>query len=157
MTNKVAEQTVPAVVFSIRTRLFAFEQGGAATLLPWLQRFAGASSIPGLPPWSLGLLNVRGTVQMAVDLGQILGFGPSTPGSDSRLIFLEHGPIQLGLLVDTEIGVRYLRPGGAVSADESTPFAIREATLDERSVAVLDGAAVIRFVAEQLGKQAYSS
>ena len=157
MTDVVAEQTIPAVVFSLRTRLFAFEQPGTATLLPWLQRFANASPIPGLPPWVLGLLNVRGTVQMAVDFGQILGFGQSTPDPASRLIFLEHGPIQLGLLVDTEIGVRYLRTAGTVSSDASIPFVIKAATLDTRPVAVLDGAAVVRFVAEQLGTPAYAS
>ena len=154
MTDKVAGETVPAVVFSLRNRLFAFEQHGTATLLPWLQRFGGTSPVPGLPAWSLGLLNVRGTVQMAVDLGHVLGFGQSDPGPDSRLIFLERGPVQLGLLVDTEIGVRYLRPAGAASPEERTPFVIKLATLDAHTVAVLDGAAVIQFVAEQLGTPA---
>ena len=49
MTDKVAGETVPAVVFSLRSRLFAFEQHGTATLLPWLQRFVGTSPVPGLP------------------------------------------------------------------------------------------------------------
>lgn len=155
MIEDVADQTMPAVVFTLRTRLFALEQQGTATLLPWLQRFAGASSIPGLPPWSLGLLNIRGTVQMAVDLGHLLGLGQSAPGPESRLIFLELRSIQLGLLVDTEIGVRYLHPAGDPPPEEAIPFAIKSATLDGRSLVVLDGAAVIRHVAEQFGTPAF--
>ena len=152
MTESVADPAIPAVVFTLRTRLFAFEQHGAATLLPWLQRYAGASSVPGLPQWSLGLLNVRGTVQMAVDLGCLLGLGPSVTGPESRLIFLEQGPVQLGLLVDTEVGVRYLQGCGEPAPGEHLPFVFGTATQEGRRLLVLDGAAILRYVADQLGK-----
>jgi purine-binding chemotaxis protein CheW len=157
MTDSAAEQTIPAVVFTLRTQLYALEQHGNATLLPWLQRYIGASAIPGLPPWSLGLLNVRGTVQMAVDLGCVLGLGLSFPGPESRLIFLERGSVQIGLLVDTEIGVRYLQTSGEPLPTEHNPFAMRSASLDGRPLVVLDGYAIIRYIGEQLGMPAQAS
>ena len=157
MTDTAADQAAPAVIFTLRTRLFALEQHGTATLLPWLQRYTAASPIPGLPSWSLGLLNVRGTVQMAVDLGCLLGFEQSAPSPESRLIFVELGPIQLGLLVDSEIGVRYLQAADEPPSEQNIPFVSRAASLDGRPLLVLDGAAVIRHVADQLGAPAHVS
>jgi chemotaxis signal transduction protein len=147
----------PAIAFAVRTRLYAFEQRGAATLLPWLQRYTTPSPAPGLPTWCLGILNVRGTVQMAVDLGMLLGYGQSDTSDGSRLIFIEHGEAQLGLLVDLEIGVRYLRPNDSPEDALGGPFATSTAMLETRSVTVLDGAAIIRHVAEQLGAPVYLS
>jgi purine-binding chemotaxis protein CheW len=139
-----------ALTFALRDRLYALEQRGAATLLPWLQRYAPPSATPGLPEWCLGLLNVRGTVQMLADLGALLGLGPSEIGENSRLIFIEHGTAQLGLLVDREIGVRTLGLSESPADELSRPFVSCHASLEGRSVLVLDGASVIRHVAEEL-------
>jgi chemotaxis signal transduction protein len=151
MPESAAEQTFPAIAFVIRSRVYAVEQRGRATLLPWLQRFSGASPAPGLPEWCLGLLNVRGTVQVAIDLGNVLGLGQSQANDNSRLIFIELGSAQLGMLVDAEIGVRNLRWADASESGEGSPFYVGTALLDAREVTVLDGAAIIRFVAAQLG------
>jgi chemotaxis signal transduction protein len=151
------DRVFPAIAFSVRDDMYAFEQQGTATLLPWLQRFTAASPAPALPVWCIGLLNVRGTVQMAVDLGYLLGYGQSDAAEGSRLIFLEHGLAQLGLLVDSEIGVRDLRPARAANESVGRPFAISSATLNGHPVTVLDGAAIISYVAEQLGAPVYTS
>lgn len=150
MIDDATEESFLAMTFAVRSDVYAFEQLGAATLLPWLQRFAGASAAPGLPPWCLGLLNVRGTVQMAIDLGNLLGFGPTDIGDSSRLIFIEQGRAQLGLLVDSEIGVRRLRPQHAAASAPAGPFAVRTGMLGAQPVTVLDGSAIIHYVAQQL-------
>jgi chemotaxis signal transduction protein len=155
MADSVNGRVFAALVFSVRERLYAFEQRGQATLLPWLQRYRPAGAAPGLPEWCLGLLNVRGTVQMVVDLGRLLKEGRSDITAGSRLIFIEHGAAQLGLLVDGEIGVRYLRPGESPDFQASPLFANGRAWLDTQDVIVLDGAAIIRHVAEELRAPEY--
>jgi chemotaxis signal transduction protein len=97
----------------------------------------------------MGLLNVRGTVQMVVDLGQILGFATCELTENSRLIFIERSAI-LGLLVDVEIGVRYLRAGETPADAPSMLLSSGSALLDDQVVTVLDGASLIAQVAEQL-------
>lgn len=154
MSDRVQQRQFLAIVFLLRGRLHALEQRGTATLLPWLQRYAPPSSAPGLPDWCWGLLNVRGAVQMIVDLGNLMGFGPSTITEHSRLIFIEHGAAQLGLVVDREIGVRTLRPGDAAH-DARVSFAASGAFLEDRPVLVLDGAAIIGRVAEALRAPSY--
>ena len=142
------------LAFAVRDRLYALEHRGAAHLLPWLQRYTPPSSAPGLPDWCLGVLNVRGTVQMVADLAYLLGFGLSEPDVQTRLIFLEHGSAQLGLLVDREIGVRPVIPVDQ-PADEPLPFQHATGLLEGQPVVVLDGAALIAHVARQLRAPTY--
>jgi chemotaxis signal transduction protein len=148
-SDPLVKHTIPALVFGVRGNLYALEQHGTAALLPWLQRYTPVSPVPGLPPWCMGLLNVRGTVQMVVDLGQILGFATCELTENSRLIFIERSAI-LGLLVDVEIGVRYLRAGETPADAPSMLLSSGSALLDDQVVTVLDGASLIAQVAEQL-------
>lgn len=142
------------LTFVVRDHLCALDQRGSAHLLPWLQRYTPPSSAPGLPDWCLGVLNVRGTVQMVVDLGHLLGFGLSEPDTQARLIFLEHGLAQLGLLVDREIGMRPVAPLDEPLGD-ALPFQHGVGLLEGQPVALLDGAALIAQVATQLHAPSY--
>jgi len=144
-----------AITFALRDGLYALEQRGAATLLPWLQRYVAPSEAPGLPGWCLGLINVRGTVQMVADIGHLLGLGPSEVSDETRLIFIEQHAAQLGLLVDREIGVRMLRLSEAPPDADPAGFVSCAALLEDRQVLVLDGARIIRFAADMLRAPAY--
>lgn len=155
MPESATGRVFAALVFGVRGRLYAFEQRGEATLLPWLQRYRPISAAPGLPEWCLGLLNVRGTVQMVADLGYLFGQGRSDTGDSSRLIFIEYGSAQLGLLVDQEIGVRYLRPHKTIEDVMAEPFIGGGALLENEQIGVLNGAAIIHHVAEALRAPAY--
>lgn len=157
MHEPASGRTVLAITFTVRGRFYALEQLGTANLLPWLQRYVVPSAAPGVPEWCLGLLNVRGTVQLLADLGHLLGYGLSEPSENTRLIFIEQGSAHLGLLVDTEIGVRYLRPSTEENSAEAGPFTSYPALLENRPVTVLDGAAIIRHVASELGAPSYAA
>ena len=155
MAENMNGRVFAALVFGVRGHLYALEQRGSATLLPWLQRYRPVSAAPGLPEWCLGLFNVRGTVQMVADLGHLLQEGRSEITDGSRLIFIEHGAAQLGLLVDQEVGVRYLRPGENSDPAGTRLFSGVAAWLENRPVTILDGAAIIQFVAEALRAPAH--
>lgn len=156
MLERTGGQPFPAIVFVLRDELYAFEQFGSATLLPWLQRFAPPSPLPSLPDWCLGVLNVRGTLQLVVDLGCLVGFGCSEIGDQTRLIFIEQGPAQLGLAVDREIGMRTLRYADMPPRVE-TQFVSSGAQLGDGPVLVLDGSAILRFVSGVLHAPVYST
>ncbi|HWE63872.1 MAG TPA: chemotaxis protein CheW [Chloroflexota bacterium] len=154
MDDRPAERPFLAIIFLLRERLYALEQRGAAPLLPWLQRYARPSAAPGLPDWCQGVLNVRGTVQMVVDLGCLLGLGLSAITDQSRLIFIEHGSAQLGMMVDREIGVRTVRRAD-VARDHGVPFIAGGALFDDRAVTVLNGAEIMQHIAGALRAPAY--
>jgi chemotaxis signal transduction protein len=129
-----------ALVIGLRGDLYAFGQSGEAILLPWLQRYRRPCPLPAMPDWVAGLVSVRGTAQVIVDLGLYLDLGPCTPAPGARLIFLEWGEHQIGFVVDDEVGVRYVTPLGAWQTDE---LIAGEATLDGRRVRIINGEILI--------------
>ena len=145
------QERVPALVFTLRGRLFALLQDGGAALLPWMQRYDIPGGVPGVPDWMLGLLSVQGTVQAVADLGAYLGYGKSVPTDESRLIFVEHGDVRVGLLVDGATGMRYFDTieYAGFSADE--PLVAGAASLNDQQVRILDGVALVNSLATALG------
>src|ERR687884_947216 len=144
------QERVPALVFTVRGHFYGLLQDGGAALLPWLQRYAAPSAIPGVPAWMLGLLNVQGTVQAIVDLGAFLGLGASTPSDKARLVFIERDELRVGLLVDSTTGIRYFDAVDYGSYDPAEPLIAGTATYRGQRVRVLDGAALIDALARAL-------
>jgi chemotaxis signal transduction protein len=144
------QERVPALVFTLRGHFYGLLQNGGAALLPWLQRYTPPSAIPGVPPWMLGLLNVQGTVQAIVDLGAFLGLGASAPNDHSRLVFVEQDELQVGLLVDSTTGMRYVDAVDYGSHDAAEPLVAGAGTSNGQRVRVLDGVALIAALARDL-------
>lgn len=145
------QEHVPALVFTVRGRLYGLLQDGGAALLPWLQRYDTPGSVPGVPSWMLGLLSVQGTVQAIADLGAFLGFGTSIPTDESRLIFIEHGDLRVGLLVDGVSGIRYFDTVDYTGYSADEPLVAGSATFNGQHVRVLDGIALLYNLAGTLG------
>jgi CheW-like domain len=142
-----ADQARSALIVGLRGDLYALCQAGNAVLLPWLQRYRPPSSLPAVPPWIAGLVNVRGTAQVIVDLGLCLGLGPCQPTPLARLIFVERGTHQVGFVVDEEIGMRYVMPiGDWTEGDVITG----EAALDGRRARVINGDVLIARLVQEV-------
>ena len=145
------QERVPALVFTVRGRLYALLQDGGAALLPWMQRYDVPGAVPGVPEWMLGLLSVQGTVQAIADLGAYLGFGPSVPADESRLIFVEHGELRIGLLADSAAGIRYFDAVDYTGYSADEPLVAGMAFFNMQPVRILDGTALIYNLAAALG------
>lgn len=144
------QERVPALIFTVRGRQYGLLQDDGAALLPWLQRYAAPGPVPGVPAWLLGLLSVQGTVQPIVDLGAYLGYGVSTPGSETRLIFIERDEICVGLLVDAASGIRYLDTIDYTHYNTNEPLVAGSATVNGEAVRMLDGIVLIDSLARTL-------
>ncbi len=122
--------------------------------------------IPGAPPISLGLVNVRGMVVTVLDLGALLAatasepstdpepgsvFGPvsgSTSAGDIRavsppsIVLLEHAGRAVGVVVDAVRDVRPLdQPAGPADAE---PLPARDVSMhDDQRVVHIDVAALL--------------
>lgn len=144
------QERMPALVFTVRGRQYGLLQDGGAALLPWLRRYAPSGPVPGVPPWMLGLLSVQGTVQAIADLGAFLGFGPSAPSDNTRLIFVEREELRVGLLVDGASGIRYFDSVDYTGYNSEEPLVAALATMNGQQVKVLDGVALIDALARGL-------
>ena len=63
--------------------------------------------LPNLPPWIVGIVNVRGEILSLVDVSRFLGLSNAVPAQGRRLVVVRHDRRKVGLRVD--------RIGGAVS------------------------------------------
>ena len=141
--------TWSALVVGVRGVLYGFPQEGPAILLPWLQRYRRPSPLPAVPAWVAGLVSVRGTAQVVVDLGLFLGQQPFTPTPVARLVFVESGEHQVGFAVDAEVGVRNLSSNGPLTTGE---VIAGEALLRNQPIKILNGDVLMTRLVEAMKK-----
>jgi purine-binding chemotaxis protein CheW len=83
-----------------------FKVAGVEYSLPareivFMDAYAGATRVPGTPRWIVGLVQVRGRVVTAIDLGLRFGAEAITPGLGTRVIVIEREQRLLGLVVES--------------------------------------------------------
>ncbi len=66
--------------------------------------------VPRLPAHLLGVISIRGAVVTLVDLKQMMGLPPTTWPRSGRVLIVEFGDEQVGLLVDGVSQVRRIFP-----------------------------------------------
>jgi len=88
--------TLEAVEFELADGLYAVETVHVGEVLP-LKRF---SPLPSLPPFVLGIMNVRGRIWSVLDTRVLLGLPAERMRDDPRVILLASPSMEFGLLVD---------------------------------------------------------
>jgi purine-binding chemotaxis protein CheW len=96
--------------------VLAVDVGGTAYAIPVEQacevvRAPRVTRVPGAPPETLGIVNVRGAVVTVLDLSAILHSSRAVTGAS--VVLIEHGARLVGFAVDAVRDVRAL----AVDAD----------------------------------------
>ena len=64
--------------------------------------------LPGAPSHILGVINLRGNILSVTDPKKIFGLNATKPLPSSRIIVIEHGHIETGILVDKVGGTLYV-------------------------------------------------
>ncbi|MDC3960357.1 chemotaxis protein CheW [Polyangium jinanense] len=77
-----------------------------------MESFAGATKVPGTPPYVAGLIHIRGRVVPVVDLRLRFGLPRIEPTMDSRVIVVQSGERTVGLLVDSAREIMKIAPEG---------------------------------------------
>jgi len=99
-TVEASEQQRQLVLFRLGDGWFAADIQSAREIVP----FGGVTSLPGLAPWALGVMRVRGEVVPVADLSARLnGKAAADSSSDrvgDRVVVIEVGDEVVGVLVD---------------------------------------------------------
>ncbi len=87
-----------------------------------ISRLPGVTSVPNVPDWVLGLVNVRGDIVSLVDLRDFLGQGHSVFNALSRMLVVRARTEELtaGLMVDEVLGIRFITADRICAPDLSS-------------------------------------
>ncbi|MEO7964023.1 MAG: chemotaxis protein CheW [Gemmatimonadaceae bacterium] len=99
------------VTFRVGTELFAADIFSVERVL----RYEPARSMPNLPSWMEGVLEIAGRVVPVIDLRRRFGMHAPLPGSQARLLVLSVRGDWMGAVVDQVLDIRPVAP------DEITP------------------------------------
>lgn len=114
--QETTTQSQLLTTFSVRGALCALDASGVQEVI----RLEAVTPVRHAPGEVAGVINLRGKIVTLLDLGMILGFGPSVPTRDSRIFIVEDRNEFLGVLVDSVAEVIEVEPG----EEESLPLNI---------------------------------
>lgn len=89
----------------------SFRLGGSSYSLPAtdvreVQPLGACTPLPAVPPFIVGLVNVRGRLIAAVDLRPLLGIAAGAPAPTAQLLIVAAGEGEVGLIADAVVSVR---------------------------------------------------
>lgn len=96
-----AEIGEPTLRFMLGADQFSIPAAAAQSVQP-LSRY---TALPAMPPWLIGLVNVRGRLLAAVDLRPLLSIAPTPPRPGSLLVIVRGEDAEIGILADAVLGV----------------------------------------------------
>ena len=113
VVNVEVERTL-FVIFRLRRRPptegAAGLYGLPASAVEAIVQVQDVTFVPGVPPWILGVVNVRGEIESVLDLKAVLGLGRSEITPESRLLIAQEGDLRSGLLVDQMVDIAPFAP-----------------------------------------------
>lgn len=127
------------LVFGVAGHQYALPLERTREVLPR----AALNPLPEPPPGVLGLLRLRGELLPVMDLRQRLGFPPAVPHIDHRIVVVDVGRLNIGLIVDGVDGLVTADALGEPSV-ESGHIIRGVVSMSGRVVTILDAQAVVR-------------
>lgn len=127
------------LIFQVGVHTYGIQIGQVREVVGWRP----ATPLPGAPPTVQGVMDLRGQVVPIVDMGERFGVPRSQPGQAARIMVVDLGGRQVGLVVDEVSGVGHLSAGGLEPPSPGTvsardPLTAGIARVGERLVVVID-------------------
>ncbi|MGE0823891.1 MAG: chemotaxis protein CheW [Candidatus Binatia bacterium] len=90
--------------FRLETETYAFESSSVREVY----FLKGLTTLPGTPPFVLGIVNVRGRILPVIDIAPLFGFSSQEVRAQSKSIIVQAEELEVGILTESVIGVRQL-------------------------------------------------
>ncbi|MBN1484930.1 MAG: chemotaxis protein CheW [Chloroflexia bacterium] len=138
------QEKLAVLTFTIQQERYAFP----LDLVREVSRPQPISYLPGLHAAVLGATGLRGKVLAVLDLGHILGLSEHSPGSDSRLIVVQHEDCTAAFLIDriqdiAHIDPAELRPAPLAPSGEKAAYLQGISGEGEEAIRLLDVAGLL--------------
>jgi len=133
---EAAGPTLELVEFELAQRCFAVE----TRFVREVQALRELTALPCTPPFVSGIINAHGRVIAVIDLKTFLELGESGLSDLNKVVILQHGDVELGILADRIVGstplpLAQLQPA---PADLAPALARRLRGVTQRHTLVLD-------------------
>jgi len=127
------------VVFKVGSAEYAMPAGQVLQM----ESYSGATTVPGAPPYVLGIVQVRGRVVPVINLRARFGLPDVAPTLDSRIVVGQDGERPVALLVDSarevvNLAEDQLEAPPAILVEESQGYVKSVARLGARLLMVID-------------------
>ena len=96
-------------------RLGSDRYGVGMEMVREIQRAGSITPVPTAPDFVVGVMNLRGSILSVVDIRTFFGLPGVTPGTKARILVVEGGGLQVGILVEgvdeiTSVRVEEIKP-----------------------------------------------
>lgn len=115
------EATLEIVEFQLATERYGVETSFVQEVYPLRE----LTSLPGAPPFVLGIINLRGVILSVIDLKRFFELPTGGLTALNKVIVLASPTMQFGLLADAILGVRTI-PVSSLQSSLPTLTGIRE-------------------------------
>ena len=127
------------VVFVVGVAEYALPVGSVLMM----ESFSGATPVPGVAPYVIGIVTVRGAVVPVIDLRVRFGLPPAEATLDTRVVVTQRESRVVALRVDSarevvELDPEKHQPAPAVVAERSAGFVSAVHALGQRLLLLVD-------------------
>ncbi|HEX6292664.1 MAG TPA: chemotaxis protein CheW [Herpetosiphonaceae bacterium] len=135
----VATETIRFLLCKLADEHYGLSMDVVREVLRWRT----PTPIPGTPQTVIGMLHHRGAILPVLDVRSLLGIGKPLPTRSTRIIVVEQGAIQAGIIGDAVADIVYIDDGAVEPLPSSLPAAQAQylsglVTYDDQPVALLD-------------------
>lgn len=106
-SDEDAAGTIETVEFDLADERYAFPLAQVRTVSVLRE----LTPVPCTPPFVVGIINLRGEIRTVIDLKKFFDLPARGISELNKIIIIEHGDLQLGILADAIRGVREIPPG----------------------------------------------
>ena len=132
------EETRQFVIFRISSEWYALE----IIKVRGITKIDKITWLPSAPGYIAGIVNLRGNILSVTDLKSIFGLSDEGLSEKSRLVVIEQGNLETGLLVDevahvVEVAVTKIDPALTTLPQEKADYLEGEFRIGERLIGIL--------------------
>jgi purine-binding chemotaxis protein CheW len=143
MDMVVATQTIRFLLCRLAEEHYGLPMDVVREVIRW----RSPTPVPGTPQTIVGMLHHRGIILPVIDLRSLVGLAQPAPTRGTRIIVVEHGTIQAGIVGDAVADIVHVDDATVEPLPSSLPAAHAQylsglMVHDEQPVALLDLAAV---------------
>ena len=104
--SKPASAIIEVIVFTLAVETYVIE----SAYVKEVYQLRDFTSLPGMPPYIFGIINVRGQILPVVDLKKFFNLPENGTGDSNKVIILQNDQMEFGILADDINGTLTIDP-----------------------------------------------